>query len=61
VENQFDKGGATAQNRVAALVPQVEATAVAAPAIEARERLNLRHMSLLLVRHVTRPIGRWSQ
>jgi 60 kDa SS-A/Ro ribonucleoprotein len=52
--NQFDKDGATAENRVAALVPQVEATAVAALAIEARERLHLRHMPLLLVREMAR-------
>jgi hypothetical protein len=42
------------EKRVAALVPQVEATAVAALAIEARERLHLRHMSLLLVREMVR-------
>jgi hypothetical protein len=39
---------------VAALVPQVDAVIVAALAIEARERMRLRHMPLLLVREMAR-------
>jgi 60 kDa SS-A/Ro ribonucleoprotein len=42
------------EKRVAALVPEIEAAAVAALAIQARGRLHLRHVSLLLVREMAR-------
>lgn len=53
-ESQFYEDGITVADRVAALVPQVNAAAVAALAIEARERMHLRHMPLLLVREMAR-------
>lgn len=53
-EDQFYEDGVTVAERVAALVPQVEAAMVAALAIEARERMHLRHMPLLLVREMAR-------
>jgi 60 kDa SS-A/Ro ribonucleoprotein len=53
-ENQFYEDGVTVAERVAALVPQVEPAMVAALAIEARERMHLRHMPLLLVRGMAR-------
>ncbi len=53
-ENQFYEDGVTVADRVAALVPQVNAATVAALAIEARERMHLRHMPLLLVREMAR-------
>lgn len=53
-ESQFYQGGITVADRIAALVPQVDAATVAALAIEARERMHLRHMPLLLVREMAR-------
>jgi hypothetical protein len=53
-ESQFYEDGITVADRVAALVPQVDAAAVVALAIEARERMHLRHMPLLLVREMAR-------
>jgi 60 kDa SS-A/Ro ribonucleoprotein len=53
-ENQFYEDGVTIAERIAALVPRVEAAQVAALAIEARERMKLRHAPLLLVREMTR-------
>lgn len=53
-EDQFYENGVTVAERVAVLVPQVDAAAVAALAIEARERMHLRHMPLLLVREMAR-------
>jgi 60 kDa SS-A/Ro ribonucleoprotein len=41
-------------DRVAELVPQVDARKVAALAVEAREQMKLRHASLLLVREMAR-------
>ena len=41
-------------DRVAELVPQVDARKVAALAVEAREQMNLRHAPLLLVREMAR-------
>jgi hypothetical protein len=53
-EDQFYEDGATIAERIAALVPQVEAAKVAALAIEAREKMKLRHAPLLLVREMAR-------
>ena len=53
-ESQFYEDGITVADRIAALVPQVDAAVVAALAIEARERMHLRHMPLLLVREMAR-------
>ena len=53
-ENEFYEDGQTIAARVRELVPRVEAAAVAALAIEAREAMKLRHMPLLLVREMAR-------
>ncbi len=53
-ENQFYEDGVTIADRIAALVPRVEAAKVAALAIEAREQMKLRHAPLLLVREMAR-------
>ena len=53
-ESQFYEDRITVADRIAALVPQVEAAVVAVLAIEARERMHLRHMPLLLVREMAR-------
>ncbi len=53
-ENQFYEDGLTIAERIAALVPQVEAVKVAALAIGAREQMKLRHAPLLLVREMAR-------
>lgn len=53
-ESQFYEDGITVADRIAALVPQVDAAVVAALAIEARERIHLRHVPLLLVREMAR-------
>ena len=53
-EDQFYESGVTIAERVAGLVPLVSASKVAALAVEARERMKLRHMPLLLVREMAR-------
>lgn len=53
-ESQFYEDGVTIADRIAALVPQVAPSAVAAIAIEARTQMNLRHAPLLLVREMAR-------
>ena len=53
-EREFYEDGAEIATRIRALVPQVAAEQVAALAIEARERMNLRHVPLLLVREMAR-------
>jgi hypothetical protein len=53
-EGQFYEDGQSIATRIAALVPQVSATVVAALAVEARERMKLRHAPLLLVREMAR-------
>jgi len=53
-ENQFYEDGVTIAERIAVLVPRVEAAQVAALAIEAREQMKLRHAPLLLVREMAR-------
>jgi hypothetical protein len=53
-ENEFYEDGAEIATRIRALVPQVPAEKVAALAVEARERMKLRHVPLLLVREMAR-------
>jgi 60 kDa SS-A/Ro ribonucleoprotein len=53
-EEQFHEDGVEIAGRIAELVPQVAAEKVAAVAVEARERLKLRHVPLLLVREMAR-------
>ena len=53
-ENQFYEGGIEIGGRIAELVPQVAADAVAALAVEARNQMKLRHAPLLLVREMAR-------
>jgi 60 kDa SS-A/Ro ribonucleoprotein len=53
-EDQFYESGVTIAERVATLVPRVPPEKVAALAVEARERMKLRHMPLLLVREMAR-------
>jgi hypothetical protein len=53
-EDQFYEDGVEIAGRIAELVPKVEAGKVADMAIEARERMNLRHAPLLLVREMAR-------
>lgn len=53
-EDQFYEDGATVAGRIAALVPQVMPSKVAALAIRAREQMKLRHVPLLLVREMVR-------
>ncbi len=53
-EDQFYEDGVAIAGRIAELVPKVEAETVAALAVEARERMKLRHAPLLLVREMAR-------
>ena len=53
-EDQFYESGVEIAQRIAELVPQVEAGHVAALAVEARERMKLRHVPVLLVREMAR-------
>jgi hypothetical protein len=53
-EDQFYEGGIEIAARIADLVPKVEPARVAALAVEARERMKLRHAPLLLVREMAR-------
>lgn len=53
-ENEFYEDGVQIALRVHELVPRVEPAAVSALAIEARERMKLRHAPLLLVREMAR-------
>lgn len=53
-ENQFYEDGVEIAGRVAELVPKVDADCVAALAVEAREKMKLRHVPLLLVREMAR-------
>src|ERR1700731_733686 len=53
-ENQFYEDGVAIAGRIAELVPKVAAEKVAALAIEARERMKLRHAPLLIVREMAR-------
>jgi 60 kDa SS-A/Ro ribonucleoprotein len=53
-EAQFYEDGVEIAGRIAELVPKVEASKVAALAVEAREQMKLRHAPLLLVREMAR-------
>ena len=53
-EREFYEDGAEIAGRIRELVPQVAADRVAALAIEARERMKLRHVPLMLVREMAR-------
>lgn len=53
-EKEFYESGEDISNRIASLVPQVKAEKVAAMAIEAREKMKLRHIPLFLVREMAR-------
>ena len=53
-EGEFYEDGVEIAGRIHELVPQVEAEKVAALAVEARERMKLRHTPLLLVREMAR-------
>jgi len=53
-EGEFYEDGVQIAGRIRELVPQVPADRVAALAIEARERMKLRHAPLLLVREMAR-------
>jgi hypothetical protein len=57
-EGEFYENGVQIAGRIHELVPQVEAEKVAALAVEARERMKLRHAPLLLVREMARPTTR---
>ncbi|MGB0074937.1 MAG: TROVE domain-containing protein [Terracidiphilus sp.] len=53
-EGEFYEDGVQIAGRIQELVPQVAAEKVAALAVEARERMKLRHAPLLLVREMSR-------
>jgi 60 kDa SS-A/Ro ribonucleoprotein len=53
-EGEFCEDGVQIAGRIAELVPRVAADRVAALAVEARERMKLRHAPLLLVREMAR-------
>ena len=53
-EDEFYESGVTIAERIRTLVPKVEAAKVAALAIEARTKMKLRHVPLLLVREMAR-------
>src|ERR1700737_356983 len=53
-EDQFYEDGVAIAERIKALVPRVAPARVAALAIDARERMKLRHAPLLVVREMAR-------
>ncbi|HLY92300.1 MAG TPA: TROVE domain-containing protein, partial [Candidatus Angelobacter sp.] len=53
-EDQFYEDGVAIAGRIRELVPKVAAEKVAALAVEAREKMKLRHAPLLLVREMAR-------
>jgi 60 kDa SS-A/Ro ribonucleoprotein len=53
-ESEFYEDGVQIAGRISELVPRVEAEKVAALAVEAREKMKLRHVPLLLVREMAR-------
>src|SRR5882757_5302908 len=53
-ENQFYEDGVAIAGRIRELVPKVAVEKVAALAVEAREKMKLRHAPLLLVREMAR-------
>ena len=56
-EGEFYEDGVQIAGRIRELVPQVAADKVAAMAVEARERMKLRHAPLLLVREMARHVS----
>ncbi len=56
-EDEFYEDGKTIADRVAELIPKVKPEFVMQMAIEAREKMYLRHMPLLLVREMARSNG----
>ena len=56
-EDQFYESGVTIAERIGALVPKVDAATVAAIAVDAREKMKLRHAPLLIVREMARHEG----
>src|SRR6266702_2921820 len=55
-ESQFYEDGVEIAGRIAELVPKVAAEKVASIAVEAREKMKLRHAPLLLVREMARHV-----
>jgi 60 kDa SS-A/Ro ribonucleoprotein len=53
-EEQFYEDGVEISGRIQSLVPRVKAEAVASLAVEARDKMKLRHVPLLLVREMAR-------
>jgi hypothetical protein len=53
-EDEFYESGVTIAERIRLLVPKVDAAKVAALAVEARTKMKLRHVPLLLVREMAR-------
>jgi 60 kDa SS-A/Ro ribonucleoprotein len=53
-ESEFYEDGKTISERICELVPTVKPAVVAAIAVEAREKMKLRHVPLLLVREMVR-------
>lgn len=53
-ENQFYEDGQSIAKRISSTIPKVDPEAVAAIAIEAREKMKLRHVPLLIVREMAR-------
>src|SRR5215471_1238120 len=53
-EDQFYEDGVEIAGRIRELVPKVDASRVAALAVEAREKMKLRHAPLALVREMAR-------
>ncbi len=53
-EAQFYEDGVAIADRIAQIIPKVGAKKVAAIAIEAREKMKLRHIPLLIVREMAR-------
>ena len=51
-ENEFYEDGVSIANRISALIPTVPAEKVAEMAIEAREKMKLRHVPLLIVKEM---------
>ena len=56
-EQTFYEGGAEIAKRIAVLVPKVDPQKVAALAIEARSRMQLRHVPLFMIRELARIKG----
>lgn len=55
-ESEFYESGEDISRRIIALIPDVKPDAVASMAIEAREKMKLRHVPLLLVREMARSV-----